>query len=185
VINQPLVWKRKAYVLDQCLDDCLDDCLGGGVSSQLKRALTTVALSTFVWLSTVLLSCCTTPGVKIQTNEQQSLNYIRFVINKTAPRGVRSASQNQREVLSNYFSVDDEALDTTTKRDRAYAHFLILGASRPYEVEVRVVTERRSGGEYKKIGIDKSHTKFLAKRLEEALAKSREDSNFVDDWRPF
>jgi hypothetical protein len=173
VINQPLVRKLKVYGLDQHLV--------GGLSSHLKGALTTVALSTFVWLST----SCTTPGIKIQTSERQSLNYIRFVINKTAPRGVRSASQNQREVLSNYFSVDDEALDTTNKHNRAYAHFLILGASRPYEVEVRVVTERKVGGEYKKIGIDKSHSKFLAKRLEEALAKSREDSNFVDDWRPF
>ncbi len=173
MISQPLVRKRKVCGPDLCLVGCL--------SSQTLRALTVVALSTLVWLSTA----CTTPGIKIQATEQQSLNYIRFVINKTAPRGVRSASQNQREVLSNYFDVYDESIDTTTKRERAYAHFLILGASRPYEVEVRVITEKKSGGEYKKIGVDKSHSKFLAKRLEDALAKSREDSNFVDDWRPF
>lgn len=153
---------------------------GKGLTTQAYRVLIALLISTNGWL----LTACST-GTKIETNEAQSLNYIRFVINQTAPRGVRSASVNQREVFSNYFTSASFNEDGTNRSYRSYAHFFILGASRPYTVEVRVVNEFKKGSSYKTEGTDKKRSAVLAKRLTEALAKSREDSNFVDDWRPF
>jgi hypothetical protein len=154
-------------------------------SHRLLMLSKTIRTSTLVWLVSLIFCGCTTPGIHIETSEKQSLNYLRFAINKTAPRGVRTASENQREIYSNYFDLYDFTSDATNAHERAYAHFLILGAGRPYELIVQVISEKKQNGEYREIGLDKRRSKELAKRLEDFLAKSREDTNFVDDWRPF
>jgi hypothetical protein len=125
-------------------------------------------------------------GATVENDESQSLNFIRFVINQVSPRGIRGTSENQREIFSGYFIPSNMEKDASDRSERAFAHFVVLGAERPYTTKVQVMREKRmANGSYKSVGEDKRLSNLLAKRLEEKLAKSREDTNFVDDYRPF
>lgn len=152
------------------------------LTRKLASCLTILAVtSTMVWLSTG----CTT-GVVIKNQQNTSLNLLQFVINQQIPRGVRTKSANQREFFSNYFSPEDGFdQDATTQRERAYAHVLILGATRPYRTEVRVYREQKTSSGYRRSGLDKNLSRLVSARIREGLAKSREERNVIDDFRPF
>lgn len=154
-----------------------------GVSSQGSSVFKRLLQLTLCWSSVWILSACST-GAVIQNTPEHSLNLIRFAITKIAPQGVRFSSSNQREYFSNYFAIGAEQ-EPAGKRERAYAHFIVLGDRRPYRTEVFVVNERASGGSFRKSGQDKALARELAAKLEEILAKSREDRNFIDDFRAF
>lgn len=154
-----------------------------GVSTQSPKFFSWLLRLAASWSLVWLLSACTT-GAVVQNTPDHSLNLLRFAITKVAPQGIRSTSSNQREYYSNYFLPGAEE-EPATKRERAYAHFLVLGDRRPYRTEVYVINERASGGAFHKDGQDKALARELAKRLETVLAKSREDRNFIDDFRAF
>ena len=156
------------------------------VTSRPFVRLITLALPTLVWLLTAQGCSTMGGGVAIENDSTQSLNFIRYVINQVAPRGIRAVSENQREIYSGYFLPSNMEKDAADRSERAFAHFMVLGAERPYTTRVEVIRERRmANGSYKSSGEDKRLSKLLAKRLEDKLAKSREDTNFVDDYRPF
>ncbi|MCM2280331.1 MAG: hypothetical protein NDI61_00635 [Bdellovibrionaceae bacterium] len=122
----------------------------------------------------------------IKNQPTTSLNLLQYVIQQQIPRGIRVKSENQREFFSNYFSpYGDFTADGTDKRERAYAHIMILGDSRPYQTSIRVYREKKTNSGYRQTGLDKNLSRQIAARLQVALAKSREDRNVIDDFRPF
>lgn len=153
------------------------------VSTQSVRFGAQVLKLTLCWSLVWLFSACST-GAIVQNTPDHSLNLIRFAIAKVAPQGVRLSSSNQREFFSNYFAPGAED-QPAPKRERAYAHFLILGDRRPYKTEVFVIHERLTAGSFQKTGQDKALARQLAGELRDVLAKSREDRNFIDDFRAF
>ncbi len=115
-----------------------------------------------------------------------SLNFIRYILNQTAPRGIRSASSNGRELDSNYFNPKiGFYAEGAESRERAYAHFTILGDRRPYTTKVRVYRQKKSGGRYDDDGTDANLTEKLASQIRDALAKSPEGRSIIDDFRVF
>jgi hypothetical protein len=112
---------------------------------------------------------------------------LKSAIIKELPNGLRSESQNGRELLSGYFSPGDFDDDATDKPVRAYALVTILGAGRPYSIAIKVTREQklRGASTYKSLGSDKKLAQELAKRFKAALADRREDRNVIDDFRAF
>jgi hypothetical protein len=112
---------------------------------------------------------------------------IRNVVIKQLPRGLRATSPNGREFYSNYFSPQNGfSQDGTDRRERGYAHVLILGDSRPYRSEVRVYRELKdSRGAYGRPALDKKLTRELVGKIKAELAKSPEDRNIIDDFKVF
>jgi hypothetical protein len=115
------------------------------------------------------------------------LNYIKNKVVSEMPNGVRAESLNGRQFTSGYFSPSDFTEDATDKPLRAFAVVTILGAGRPYTLDVEVTKEQRSRGtkQYESLGKDKLLAKSLASRLRTALADRREDRNVIDDFRAF
>lgn len=134
----------------------------------------------------VLTACANGPerGVSIQETNY-SLNDIRTAIIGIAGEP-REVSQNQREYKSQYFSRKKEAsFNPQTSKERSYAHFLVLGERRPYEIKVIVYTERKAKNVYKLLGEDKAWSKKIKEELEGKLNHSRDGRNVIDDFRPF
>lgn len=134
-------------------------------------------------LSLNLVSCVTTT-VTI-SEENQSLGEIKRAL--TAIMGEpRSVSGNQREFTSQYFGrKEDPKFDPTKAKERLFAKFLILGDRRPYDIEITVYSEERTGRTYQVIGTDPTMAKALAKELETRLNQSRDGRNIIDDFRAF
>ena len=101
------------------------------------------------------------------------------------PQGIRRESANGREMTSAYFSVDGFKAEKPDMTERAYAVVTILGASRPYNIDVKVLREEKRKGTWRADGRDSELTKELGERLKQALADRREDRNVIDDFRAF
>ena len=135
---------------------------------------------------TFAVSGCATQGKVVQSPVSHSLNWIVYVIRQTAPQGVRKVSANGREFLSNYFSPSAGfAEEAGTKRERAFARFLILGDRRPYRTEVSVHVEKKTESGYRESRFDDELAASLARKIKAELAKGREERNAIDDFRPF
>jgi hypothetical protein len=158
--------------------------------SPRRAARRPTALSTlfffllFLCVSALLSGCATGPRIN---NVMLPLTTVKKTIVSRLPLGVvREESLNGRELLSAYFNptnLDEEAEDQS---ERAYAKVLILGAGRPYIVEVRVIREkRRKGTRFEKSGEDNRLSKELLERIREGLAERRDDRNVIDDFRAF
>lgn len=115
---------------------------------------------------------------------------VRATVQKNLPLGVRTTSRNGRTFESNYFipkgNWDDDGTDA---KERAFARATILNASRPYQVDVSVFRQRKSGGEYGGGYSDPEHDNELSERLANKIATDianrREDRNIIDDFKPF
>mgnify|MGYP007078500821 CR=1 FL=1 len=152
----------------------------------LRRPKPTVAIFFFfLFLAiSILLSGCAS-NAKIQ-NVMLPLTTLKKVVVSQMPMGsVRHQSLNGRELTSHYFSPKDFDEDATDRAERAYAKIVILGAGRPYSIEVTVYREKRVKGKYVLIGEDRRLTKELTERIQEAIADRREDRNVIDDFRAF
>jgi hypothetical protein len=136
-------------------------------------------------LSTLVLTgCATLGGVSIEETNY-SLNDIRSAIQGIAGEP-REVSQNQREYFSQYFSRKKEPnFNPQLSRERSYAHFLILGERRPYEIKVIVFNERKTKNGYELIGEDRAWSKKISEELEIRLNNGRDGRNVIDDFRPF
>ena len=113
------------------------------------------------------------------------LHFIKSVVKTTMPQGVRSESTNGREFKSNFFSPDSFDEEAPEDGDRAYAVMKVLGAGRPYMVDVTVFREKRMKHSFAKPTKDQVLTEELTDRVREALADRREDRNVIDDFRAF
>ena len=72
-----------------------------------------------------------------------------------------------------------------TAKVRHYAVMTILGARRPYDIEIRAFVERKRGKEYDSQGEDSDVARRLAKELKDKLNQSRDNRNLIDDFRAF
>ena len=130
----------------------------------------------------LLVGCQTRAAIN---DVMMPLQYIKSVVKTTMPQGVRSESTNGREYKSNFFSPDSFDEEAPEDGDRAYAVMKVLGASRPYQVDVQVFREKRLKHSFAKPTKDQVLTEELTDRVREALADRREDRNVIDDFRAF
>ena len=148
--------------------------------SQALKALLVFAL--FIALSVILTGCQT--GAVIR-DVPLSYNAIKTVVTANLPQGLKKESPNGRELTSGYFAVDTFAPEKPDMNIRAYAVVTILGSSRPYNVDVKVIREAKKKGFYRSEGRHDEMTLALGERLKQALADRREDRNIIDDFRAF
>lgn len=92
----------------------------------------------------------------------------------------REISQNQREFTSQYSD-----LPNTKPSERVYYIVTILGARRPYEVEVKALVEQRQGKAYREVGEDARLAQKLLKDIQNKLHQGRDGRNLIDDFRAF
>lgn len=152
-------------------------------TTQQSAALKALAIFiAFLLLSAVLTGCQT--GVLIR-DVPLSYNAIKTVVAANLPQGVKKESTNGRELTSGYFAVDTFAPEKPDLTERAYAVATILGSSRPYNVDVKVIREVKKKGLFRSEGRDDEMSLTLGERLKQALADRREDRNIIDDFRAF
>lgn len=152
-------------------------------SSFRTRALKALALFIlFIVSSSILSSCASNATIR---DVQLSYNAVKTVVASNMPHGVKRESSNGRELSSGYFAVDTFAPEKEGMTERAYAQVKILGAARPYNLDVKVFRETKSNGIFRSDGVDRGMTKVLAERMKQALADRREDRNVIDDFRAF
>lgn len=141
-----------------------------------------VIFSLFLTSSAILVSCGTTANIR---DVNLSYNAVKTVVQKNIPQGVRSESPNGREITSNYFEMVTFKSENPKAVERAYAVVKILGATRPYNIDVKVFVEAKDDGYWVADGSDSKMTKQLGERMKQALADRREDRNVIDDFRAF
>lgn len=150
----------------------------------LKKFQTKLLLLLFV----SALASCTAPGTVRIEDQRIPLNEILQVVQSNMPAGVKKFSRNGREYISNYFvkAKDGTFAKYDTGSVRYVALVTVLGDRRPYDIEIRVITERRArDGHFEQVGQDEGLARVISRRLEQALHKGREDRNVIDDFRPF
>jgi hypothetical protein len=150
--------------------------------------------ATFI-LSSVLASCVTlepSPSYGVRISEADwPYQELGLLVANLLPTGLRATSPNGREFHSRYFVLDENNnyKPAGIALDRYSAYITVLGADRPYQLEVIVDHEKRilrdSGYDYKIVGHDKELATKLATQLIEKLTKRREDRNIIDDFRVF
>lgn len=105
---------------------------------------------------------------------------------KNISGNIRSVSENQRTLVSQYFSPDGEKDFNPQKSPvRAYAIFTILGSRRPYDIEVQVMIENKKGLTYVEQGEDKELSQMVLDDLIARLNQSHENRNIIDHYRAF
>lgn len=139
-----------------------------------------------IFLTLIFLFCaCATRNAYRITDQNQSLMDIKKAITSVIGEP-RAVSENQRTLLSQYFSrKPDPKFDPQKSKERLYAKVAILGDRRPYDVEVEVIVEEREGNSYVAIGNEMSEAKKLGKDIRSKLNLGREDRNVIDDFRAF
>lgn len=120
-------------------------------------------------------------------NEQKnSLEDIRSAISTTTGAKFKFVRKDGREFISQYFSRkgQEENFNPTMAKERLYAHFIIWGDRRPFDIQIRVFLERRTPSGYELYGEDVGREKDIAETLQNNL-KSLGKRNAIDDFRPF
>ena len=141
-----------------------------------------IALSMFVFL----ISCATTSKETVGVGEvNSSIAEIKKIANKVIG-GIRTQSENGREIDSNFFSLyEDEDFDAEAADERAYTKVYILGDRRPYKVRVAVYIERKKNAGFVFAGYDKGLALTKAKELKARLTEGLGKRNMIDDFRAF
>lgn len=98
----------------------------------------------------------------------------------------RATSENQREFTSQYFSKQaDPKFDANKAPRRWYSVVTVLGARRPYSIEVHAYSEVKRSGVYMNEGEDFDLGKTIAQQIRKRLNQSRDGRNVIDDFRAF
>jgi len=147
-------------------------------------ALKAITLFLLFLLVSAFLSGCQT-AKPAMSNLMLSYNSLKTILGNHMPQGIREQSSNGRKLYSGYFNPKNFDEDAAEAQERAYGVVTILGTSRPYNLDVDVIRERKSGGDYRSEGHDKALTQKLVQRLRAALADRHEDRNVIDDFRAF
>ncbi|MGE3680454.1 MAG: hypothetical protein AB7G93_01930 [Bdellovibrionales bacterium] len=118
------------------------------------------------------------------------ISEIRAIAARLLPVGQRAISPNGHEILSKHFKMDGtKYVPAADAAERFYAHIVILGDRRPYDIEVFVVHEKRAAREndytYARVGVDPKLTSDLEQSLRQELTKRREERNIIDDFRVY
>lgn len=133
-----------------------------------------------------LLGCQTTEGIVI-SESFLAIRQTRVVLNQTIGEA-RVFSQNGREMSTHYHDRKFKLLDVTPKTpERLYTKVLILGARRPYNIEVQVHVEQRDpdSKSFHEVGIDKNLSLAQAKVIQQALNQGRDKAQLIDEGLPF
>lgn len=130
--------------------------------------------------------CQSTQGVMLADQAHPLVN-IKKAIASSIPGGTRQKSQNGRELYSFYFDGNTfEALaEPDEGSERFYAKVVILGDRRPYNLDVAVYRQKKSGGIFEDVDVDMRLSKKIASDLKAKLAQSRDDTSVVDEFRAF
>ncbi|MGZ5279894.1 MAG: hypothetical protein ACXWC9_08130 [Pseudobdellovibrionaceae bacterium] len=140
----------------------------------------------FIWVNFLglLLSACMSGTYRI-SDQNLSLGEVKRIVTSVIG-DPRVLSENQRTFYSRYFSRrPDSGFDPEKSRERLYAKVVVLGDRRPYDVEVEVFVEERSGKSYEQVGTDLSEAKKLGQDLRSRLHQGRNERNAIDDFRAF
>ena len=132
-----------------------------------------------------LVGCASTESIK---EVMLPLSVVRKIVMDNIPGGMKKQSMNGREITGEYFNALDLDEPSETARDRAKATVFVLGARRPYTIQVIVQLEKKKKGskkKYDKLGPDEKLAKQVTKRIKEALANRPADINVIDDFRAF
>jgi hypothetical protein len=147
------------------------------------KSLRTLALGLVFIL---LASSCATPGYVIEESNY-SVKQHRIAI--TAALGlVRQVSQNGRTVLSLYHDKNFKNIEITPKtRERYFTRVTVLGAIRPFRVQVEVIQERRDPDtkEFMPVGLDEDLAEKRALVVQSMLNQSRDEGTTFDEESPF
>ena len=134
----------------------------------------------------LLASSCATPGYMIEESNY-SVKQHRIAI--TAALGlVRQVSQNGRVVLSLYHDKNLKNIEVTPKtRERYFTRVTVLGAIRPYRVQVEVIQEKRDPDtkEFMPVGLDEELAEKRAMVVQNMLNQSRDEGRTFDEESPF
>jgi hypothetical protein len=144
-------------------------------------------LSIFLVLMGLWLQGCQSAPEGFFLNEQKSsLEDIRSAINNTTGNKFKFVRKDGREFISQYFSKksQDENFNPLTAKERLYAHFVIWGDRRPYDIQIRVFLERKTSTGYELYGEDLGREKGIGDTIQEHL-RSLVKRNAIDDFRPF
>lgn len=130
------------------------------------------------------VGCATDEAITLSDGEQSLAEIKKAIVGVMGdPRRV---SENQREFTSQYFSKKaDPSFDPEKSKERMFATMLVLGARRPYDIEIRAFVEKKIGKHYELSGEDTPTAKKLAKELKEKLNQSRDGRNIIDDFHAF
>lgn len=100
----------------------------------------------------------------------------------------KAVSVNGRELISDYHNVQFQPLNLESKpKVRYYTKVTILGARRPYEINIQVHKElfEASTKGYVNVGLDDSLSQKRAKEIKKAHNYSLEKSQSFDGDAPF
>ncbi len=140
----------------------------------------------------IIIAGCQTPGIII-SEVKYSFSLIKSTVIECLPRGLSRQSQNGRVLYSNYYdpkSVSGLYMPESI-RFRAYAKVTILNSSRPYDLNVVVIYEKRDPqdkGQWEKfqvIGPHDGESKKIAELIRKKLDERTKDRNLIDDFRAF
>ncbi len=116
-----------------------------------------------------------------QLNMSESRKAIIAVIGKP-----REISENGRELFSDFY--DSRGLDYEpgkSGKERFYSHILILGDRRPYDIRVIVLVEAKQGRGFTLVGYDNEKAQRLSEKIKKMLNQSRDNRNFIDDFKAY
>ncbi len=140
----------------------------------------------------ILLSGCASG--RIVKSKDVPLNEIKQIVEDSLPGGKRHVSPNGREYFSAYFEPGKPQVlvpEGARPEKRAYFHILILGARRPYDVEIRVPVERRImqanavGATYEQVEWDENLALIAAKIMHQSLEDRKVKHNLFEEFRAF
>jgi hypothetical protein len=136
--------------------------------------------------ATLIIGCQTTREGYYIEEQKSSIDDLRSAINNTTGNKYRFVRKDGREFISQYFSKkkQDESFNPLSSNERLYAHFIIWGDRRPYDIQVRVFIEKKAQSGYDLVGEDAAKEKEIADTIVEHL-KSLGKRNAIDDFRPF
>lgn len=141
----------------------------------------------FLFLGLLFFQGCQTPSGVVLTETSLPIKQSRMAV--TAAIGeARAISQNGREISSHYHDRKLKYLDVTPKtKERLYTKVIVLGARRPYDIEVQVHIEQRDPDtkNFHDIGLDDELSLLQAKTIQQVLNQSREKIQTIDDGAPF
>jgi hypothetical protein len=132
-------------------------------------------LKKFVFLVLFFLLGCQSPNTANFESEASLADLKKAIV--SAIGEPKAVSENQREFTSQFYG-------RKSGKERLYSVVTILGARRPYEIDIKVFVEQKTGKNYEQIGEDPTVAKKLKSDIEARL-HSRENRNVIDDFRPF
>ncbi len=95
-------------------------------------------------------------------------------------------SPNNREFTSRYYPpAPDFKFDPMKSKMRLKAKITLLGDRRPYDLQVEVFREVKTSEGYSDPELDLKYSRDLSLDIRGKLHQSRDDRNFIDDFRPF